>query len=372
MFAETRIKILAGVGLLVLAAVLVFIGWHVYDSYSASQERARRLAGTNVAVQVAEVSRRDITAKFQLSGKLEPAWTVDVGPLIEGRIIRLLVTEGEIVKENTAIALLDTRELSGQVAQAEANALAARGSLAQAESDLSRSQALIKYNAVSAQTLENDRSKRDIAKAQVQAAEANAASARARMAHGDVRAHRSGIVTKVYLTEGGYARPGSAIINLAANGELVVRVVVSELLARELTVGMQIQMKTEQYGGRTLMGKVLRVVASPDSSEMSSTVVLGFANPKGELKAGMTVSGELAGQLVRNVLAIPAQAILAREGRQVVFVIAKDGVSDQRTIKTGVSDGAWVQVLEGIDAANERVVISGLDRMQDGIRVNVK
>lgn len=372
MFAEMRLKILAGVGVLVLAAVLGFIGWHVYESYSASQERARRLASTNVAVQVAEVGRRDIAAKFMLAGKLEPAWTVDVSPLIEGRIIRLLVSEGELIKDGKVIAVLDTRELAAQVAQAEANALAARGSLAQAESDLSRSQALIKYNAVSAQTLENDRSKRDIAKAQLQAAEANATSARARMGHGDVRAHRGGTVTKVYLSEGGYARPGAAIINLSAIDELVAKVVVSELLARQLTVGMQIPMRVDQYGGRPVTGKVLRVVAPPDFADASSMAVISFANPQGELKAGMTVSGELAGQLVRNVVAVPARAVIAREGRQVVFVIMKDGVSDQRTIRTGVSDGEWVEVLEGIDASSERVVITGLDRMQDGIRVNVK
>ena len=372
MFAEMRLKILAGVGVLVLAAVLGFIGWHVYESYSASQERARRLASTNVAVQVAEVGRRDIAAKFMLAGKLEPAWTVDVSPLIEGRIIRLLVSEGELIKDGKVIAVLDTRELAAQVAQAEANALAARGSLAQAESDLNRSQALIKYNAVSVQTLENDRSKRDIARAQVQAAEANVTSARARMAHGDVRAHRGGTVTKVYLNEGGYARSGAAIINLSATDELVAKVVVSELLARQLTVGMQIPMRVDQYGGRPVMGKVLRVVAPPDFADASSMAVISFANPQGDLKAGMTVSGELAGQLVRNAVAVPAQAIIAREGRQVVFVIMKDGVSDQRTIRTGVSDGEWVEMLEGIDASSERVVITGLDRMQDGIRVNVK
>jgi RND family efflux transporter MFP subunit len=367
---DRRTKIYATAGGLVMVCLLGFLAWRIADDYSLSRERSQRLSATNVAVRVATVVSRDIAAKYTFAGKLEPAWNIDVSPQIEGRIDRLLVSEGDVVSAGAIVAILDTRELAGQVASAEANLAAARGSLAQAQGDLKRSEGLAGFNAISKQTLENDRIRVDIAKAQVAAAAANADSVRARLNNGRVLASRSGVVAKQYQGEGAYARPGLAIINLAGEDEMVARLVVTEPVARVLANGATVQMRVEALS-RTVAGKVTRTVALSDQAELSYAVTVSFPNADRRLKSGMTASGEASGPLVRNAAAIPAQAVISREGRKTVFVIMKDGVTDQRNIKAGVSDGAWVEVLEGL-TADERVVVSGLDKMQDGMRVNVQ
>ncbi len=370
MFLDRRTIIYAVVAALVVAGLLAFLAWRIADNYSVSRDRAERLSATNVAVQAAAVTQRDIAARYSFTGKLEPAWTIDVSPQIEGRIEKLLVAEGDVVRAGATVAILDTRELAGQVAAAEASLAAARGSQAQAEGDLKRSQGLDAYNAVSKQTLENDRIKVQIAKAQVEAAAANAASVRARLNNGRVVASRNGVVVKQYQGEGAYARPGLPIINLAGEDEMVARLVVTEPVAKVLAPGAAVQMRVAALG-RTITGRVARQVALSDQIELNYAVTVTFANADRRLKSGMEVSGEVSGPTVRNAAAVPAQAVISREGRKTVFVVTKDGVSDQRKIKAGVSDGVWVEVLEGL-AADERVVVSGLDKMQDGMRVNVQ
>lgn len=369
-FLDRRTKIYAATAALVVLCLMGFLAWRIADNYSVSKDRAQRLSTTNVAVQVAPVVHRDIAAKYSFAGKLEPAWNIDVSPQIEGRIEKLLVAEGDVVKAGATVAILDTRELAGQVASAEANLAAARGSQAQAEGDLKRSQGLDAYNAVSKQTLENDRIRVQIAKAQVEAAAANAASVRARLNNGRVVASRSGVVVKQYQGEGAYARPGLPIINLAGEDEMIARLVVIEPVAKVLNQGATVQVRLAALD-RTISGKVTRRITLSDQTELNYAVTVTFANADRRLKSGMAVSGEVSGPTVRNAAAIPVQAVISREGRKTVFVITKEGVSDQRNIKAGVSDGVWVEVLDGLQA-DERVVVSGLDKMQDGMRVNVQ
>ena len=134
---------------------------------------------------------------------------------MDGRIDRLLVEEGDVVKAGAVVAVLDTNELAAQVLQAEGTLLAAQANLEQAELDLRRTEPLARQGAVSAQALDAARIKRDLNIGQVRSAEGNMALLKARLDNANIVAPRDGTVVKRIVQAGSYTKAGSAIITLA-------------------------------------------------------------------------------------------------------------------------------------------------------------
>jgi macrolide-specific efflux system membrane fusion protein len=73
------------------------------------------------------------------------------------------------------------------------------------------------------------------------------------------------------------------------------------------------------------------------------------------LKAGMTASATITTQRKENVLLVPSRAIKRTGGQQVVEV-TKDGQTEQRTVRTGITDGQQTEITSGLEEG-EQVVI---------------
>jgi membrane fusion protein (multidrug efflux system) len=70
-----------------------------------------------------------------------------------------------------------------------------------------------------------------------------------------------------------------------------------------------------------------------------------------------------------NALQLPRNAILDADGEQSVFVVA-DGKAAQRSVRTGLANNGWVEVLEGLQG-DERVVVVGQAGLKTGTVVKV-
>jgi membrane fusion protein (multidrug efflux system) len=111
---------------------------------------------------------------------------------------------------------------------------------------------------------------------------------------------------------------------------------------------------------------------SIDPASRSAKVVVEVPNPGGELKGGAFVKGRVVVADRADVLQVPREALLNWNVEQQtadVFVIRGDK-AEKRVIKTGVSNGAVVEVVSGLQAG-ESVVTRGGFSLQPGDRVSV-
>ncbi|MDH3368251.1 MAG: biotin/lipoyl-binding protein, partial [Gemmatimonadota bacterium] len=101
------------------------------------------------SVRIAAVERRNLVATVTASGQIEPQRSVDISADITGRIIQILVQEGDFVKRGDLVLRIEPSQYEAQVAQArallssaEASALQSRANRDQAERAWDRAQEL--------------------------------------------------------------------------------------------------------------------------------------------------------------------------------------------------------------------------------------
>src|SRR2546427_1747739 len=170
-----RNKVLVGAGAAVLIVGRVVIG--------AGARRGRGQEG-----RLEKVGRRDLVAAVTASGKIQPKKKVDISADITGRITKIAVREGDMVKAGQFLLQIDPTIYQANVQQAEATlassqaaAVQAKANRDQAERALGRTKELRTQspNLVSQEQLEQAQTAFDIAEANLTAAQHQVDQARA-------------------------------------------------------------------------------------------------------------------------------------------------------------------------------------------------
>ncbi len=365
---QRKALLIAAVVALVLAGL---IGYRIYSNMHAGQERAARASqGQAVAVEVAVVTRQDVTPVLTFSSSLEPVWNADIASKVDGRIDQLTVDEGDAVTAGTTIAVLDMGELSAQVIQAEGSLLQAQANLEQAELDFRRMETLSAQGAVSSQTLDSARTKRDLAVGQVRAAEGAVALYNSKLTGATVTVPRDGIVVKRFLQPGFYARAGSAIITVADITTLLAKATVGEAEIAQLTQGTSVKVRVDALGSQEFNGTITRI--SPVAAMPSRTFIaeISVPNRQNALKAGMFARVEVPGQVHAQAVVVPETALVMKEDSKTIFVVNAENKVEQRLLRLGYIGGGWAEVLDGVKEG-EKIVVAGQNKVRDGSTVRL-
>ncbi len=357
---------------IVLAIIIVFasiVGYRIYQNISSSKVRAAQMSQEKgIAVQVTAAELGDITPRVEFSAGLEPVWTADISSKVDGRINNLLVSEGDVVQSGTVIAALDTNELAAQVLQAQGNLFAAQSNLKQAELDYNRYSALSSQGAVSAQLLDNARTKRDVAAGQVRSAEGSLGLVQEKLDNGNVIAPRHGVVTKKYVQSGTYTRAGAPIITIADLSALVAKATVGESQVADLALGTKVKVLIDAINGQEFNGTITHISPVATLPARTFTAEISIPNEQGVLKAGMFAKVEMDSKVHSKVLVIPESSLVMRDDQKTVFVLGADNKVQQRILKLGYVGDGIAEVLEGL-VQGERVVVEGQNKIKDGTEV---
>lgn len=338
-----------------------------------------------VQVVAATVERQSIEPSLFGIGTVQARYTYRIGPTFAGRVLRVDVQVGDVVKAGQVLGEmdpvdLDDRILAQQAAirRAEANALAAEAQVADAEarsafavSQARRYDELLKVHTVSEEAAETKRQERQVAAAGLAAARAHLVAARqelarARADHEVLRRQRAnlqliapvdGLVASRHVDPGTTVVAGKAVIEVIDPASLWIHVRFDQLRTAGLRAGLPARIELRSRPGEFLGGRVLRVepVADAVTEEMLAKIVfddeLAMLPPIGEL-AEITVA--LPGAPATPV--VSDGSVHRRDGQLGVWLI--DG-SDLRftQVKLGAAslDGR-IQILEGL-AEGQQVVL---------------
>jgi RND family efflux transporter MFP subunit len=124
-----------------------------------------------------------------------------------------------------------------------------------------------------------------------------------------------------------------------------------------IRVGAPVRAELAAYPGRPVNGRVSFVWPTVDEQSRSARVRVAFPNPTGLLKPGMYATLFFDVLVGRDVLQVPAEAVVQTGERNLVFVVGPDGALAPREIVLGARAGGRFQVLSGL-AGGERIVAS--------------
>ncbi len=279
--------------------------------------------------------------------------------LSESNRISELVASGSLTRKLGDEALHQLR--SAEAARDEVAA-----TVASAEASRNESQALVAKALADKVAAE---ARRAVAQADLKRAETMAGYLK-------IKAPFDGVITQRDLDTGHFVQPGSSGLPmplLTVSKSKVVRVFVDipEAEAALVTSGEETgdpaSVFVQSLGDREFKGMVTRTSWSLDPANRSLRTEVDLSNPEGELRPGMYATVQIQLDERRDVLTLPATAVM-RDGRQIYcYCIENDRISS-RAIQLGLRSGADIEVVSGI-TESDLVVLVRPELLQLGQRV---
>ena len=333
-------------------------------------------------VSVATVVQSDVAAWDEFSGRLEAVERVDIRPRVAGTIQAVHFREGALVKKGDLLLTIDPAPYAADVQRAEAQVGAAQAKGAQAKGEQERSQRLWNEQAISKRELDERANGQHEADANLRAAKAALQTAQLSMDYTQVRAPVSGRVGKLEVTVGNLvaAGPGAPVLTtlvsvspIYASFDADEQVVAKAL--KDVSVGgdrkldrIPVQMGTSASSDTPFEGKLQLVDNQVDAKSGTVRARAVFDNKDGQLMPGQFARIRMGQATKASALLINERAVGTDQNKKFVMVVGADNKAQYREVTLGASVNGLRVIKSGL-AANERIVVNGLQRIRPGALV---
>jgi HlyD family secretion protein len=373
---------------------------------------AARNRNKAVEVRMEPVAARDLVAVVTASGKIEPDTKVDILSDIQGRITKIGVKEGDVVKKGDFLLQIDAAvyqaavsRAQGLVASSQSEYLRARANQDQAKRALDRALELQKANAslITPESIEQAQTAFDVAVANVSASEAGLDQARASLLEANDNLRKTkiiapipGRVTRLAVEEGEVAVPGTfsrdvgLLMTVSDLSVILAKVQVDETDVVRLAEGDSVEVSIDAFPDTTFIGYVTKI---SNSAQLTSTSTASGSNdravdfdvevtlktPPLDIRPDLSCTARIVTDTRKGTLSVPIIALTVREHQKVpnesapertdttgaknkkkevegVFVV-NDGMATFRPVKVGIAGDEYFEVLEGVKAGE--TIVSG-------------
>lgn len=378
-------------------------------------------------VRIEGVESRDLVASVTASGQIQPRTKVDVSADVTGKIVRLVVKEGEMVTKGQLLLQIDPEQATAALQRAEATLASTRAQAAQAKANLiqaqrnyERSLAIQKQspNLVSEEQLEQLRTQSEVNKAlaeaanySVEQAQASVRDARQALSRTTITAPMSGKITRLNVEEGETAIMGTlnkdaaTLLTISDMSILETKVKVDETDVARITVGDSALIQIDAFPDTAFVGQVVEIsnssvnktgtAAASGDQAIDYEVRVQLVNPPIETRPDFSATAKIVTARRTKVLSIPIIALTVREnedlpngdsavtvGRQPtkqvgkrdvegVFIVGADNTVNFRPVKVGIAGERHFEVLDGLKAGEKIVAgtYQAIRELKDGALV---
>jgi RND family efflux transporter MFP subunit len=306
-----------------------------------------------------------------------------VRPRVSGYLQSINFRDGQMVRQGQLLFQIDPRPFQALLAQAQADEARARTALNLARSEAARSRTLLDSQAVSREEYEARAAAVASAQAAVGAAQATVRARALDVEFAQVRAPISGRVSDTRIDRGNLVAGGSAgeatiLTTIVSVNPIHFQFEGSESVylkyQRQNLAGSRtssrfaanpVEIRLQDDPGYTIRGRMDFVDNSLDTRSGTIRGRAVVPNPDGFLTPGMFGRMRLLGSGAYTGLLLPEAAITTDQTRKLAMTVARDGTVVPKVIELGpMVDGLRV-VRSGL-APNDRVIISGLQRVRPG------
>lgn len=279
-----------------------------------------------------------------------------------GGLIKLLnVDTGDRIKKGDILAKLDQREIAAQTARAEAAA-------AKTKRDLARIEPLLKNGFISQQRIDDARSARDIAEADLRQIAFNRSLA-------TITAPSDGVVLSRHADKNEIVAAGSPILIVSQGGQgFILKSALSDRDVAKLQIGDTARIILDAFPGQPLKGHIRRLSAMSDAQTGTFGVEVALDEVPPGVESGFIGEAHITPSTppTTNILAVPATAILEGHGQTAtVYVVDEATMTAKLTRITlkGLRDD-MVLVTKGL-TLGQKVVSAGAPYLRNGTTVKI-
>jgi HlyD family secretion protein len=293
-----------------------------------------------IPVTTDKAVRRTIVQTVSATGKIQPETEVKISPEVAGEITDLPVEDGKAVKKGDLLvrikpdsykALLEQQEAA--ISAAKATNLQQKATMMKTEQDIKRAEDMYAKKTISVQEYNSAQAAYDVAKNtfesslhEIERAQAGSSQARDQLSKTTVYSPIDGTVTILnsklgerIVATGQFA--GTEVMRVADLGHMEARVDVNENDVVNVKLGDKANVKIDAYGDRKFHGSVYQIAntgkttgAGTQEEVTNFEVKIRIEDHDAILKPGLSCTADVETNMVKDVVAVPMQAVTIRTG----------------------------------------------------------
>lgn len=343
---------------------------------ACSGQKETKQAEAAPELPIVQLTRQDATLDHDYAGNLEAVQNVEVRARVGGYLDKILVDEGQSVKQGQLLFQLNPAEYNVKIAEARASIESATAQEQSALVEMDRVKLLVDKNVISASELKLARAKVSSARAAIDQAKASLANAQLLVSLTNIRAPFNGVINRLPFKRGSLVEEGALLTTISDLREMYGYFNVSE---KEYLAFI----KKRHDPNKTTIREVELVLADDThypykgKIETTETIFEGnsgtiafrarFPNPKQLLRHGSTGKIRLSND-VDDALLVPQKAVFEVQDKNFVYVV--DGGNKVR-IRPFVPRSRVEQfyIVQSGLKAGDRVVYEGIQSLKDGMKI---
>jgi len=413
-----RNLILIAGSVLVVLLLVVLVVWRLKKSPIEEAEVA-----PTVSVKVVKAEKGSIAAPVSAVGTIWPREKADVAAKVSAQIKKMALLKNKTVHAGEVIAVLESRDLEAQRAEAvgalnEARAnerslitgtipktnaedqkalLDARAKVNNARAIYERRRTLFDKGGISRKDLEaaeldlttaedelrleeqtvalrthslnpNDRA---LAAARTAQAQQRVATLDAQLSYATIRSPITGIVTDQFQYEGEFASAGGKLVTIADTSTVIVKAPFADTAVAQLKSGDAATVVPTDASAEEMHGQITLLSRSSDPTNRTVEVWVTLGNGEGTLRANGGAQVTVFANSKNDAIVVPPSAVTletsdATEGT--VMVVDAQNVAHETKVTTGIRTPDKIEIVEGLKGG-ETVVVEGNYALPDGAKV---
>jgi multidrug efflux system membrane fusion protein len=361
----------------VVAAIVLFIFYRHHQAVEEAQKAKANAVQRPVPVVVATATKGDIGVYVQALGTVTPVYTVTITSRVQGQIMNVYYREGQMVRKGDPLLDIDPRPYQAAVTQAEGQLAHDQAVLGQAQVDLGRYQQAFSQNAIAQQQVYDQGQSVKQDEGTVKNDQGLLDTAKVNLVYCHITSPIDGRVGLRLVDPGNIVQAGSTTALVVVTQLQPITVIFSiaeDYLSQvmgQMRHGQKLKVDAlDRTQAKTLAsGSLLTLDNQVDTTTGTVKLRAIFDNKNDALFPNQFVNANLLVETQHNVVLIPTPAI-QRNSQQAFVYLIKGNTASVQNITVGTANGN-VTAVQGIQAGAV-VAVNGFDKLQDGIKVQVR
>jgi membrane fusion protein, multidrug efflux system len=330
-----------------------------------------------VPVTAAVVTERNVPIVVHALGTVQPIETVNVQARVSGEIMQAYFTQGQVVKKGDPLFLIDPRPYQAALDQTQAQLEHDQALLAEARTDLTRYQTLLKENSIASQQAEDQQYVVQQDEGTVKLDQANVENAKLNLEYAHINSPVTGIAGAMQVDPGNYVQggAGTTLVTITQISPIYVTFPIPETELDEVRAAQNkapLDVRALSHQGKTLgEGKLTFINNQVATTTGTVALYATFANDNEVLWPGRFVTVDLVVGLRENAISAPVGSVMSGPEGDYVYTISADNIVQRVPVLVVDRQNGLAVFTKGV-SPGERVVINGQYNLANGVKVAIE